>query len=241
MPLTFRQGNDNLDLGWTTNGSCILTSLILDHREPADPGTGDAWELIYLPIALIVQPPDADIQQYGHICEDIPAGCYPIRPSCETSELKLPNTMNLGLSAPKIIHIRRRGFKVIPSEAATSYYHQGMTTDLPKKLILDWRIPSGPIPAAMPYTTLSRPRSLHQTHLLHPLWKAGDVEGRRKYLEQAHKTFVYDADTQQFQKELEKRAKATLEKTEYMSTLHYFTADNPDTCATCGAKIGLLE
>ena len=239
MPLTFRQGNDNLDLGWTTNGSCVLTSHILDSKEPNDPGTGDAWELVYLPIALIVQPPDVHIQHYGPICEDIPDGCYPIRPSCESSELKLPRTMQLPTTVPKLIHIRRRGFKVIPSEAATSYYHQGMTTDLPKKLILDWRIPSGPVSAAMPYTTLSRPRNLFQTHLLHPLWKAGDAEGRRKYLEKARKMFTYDHDTQQFQIELEKRAAKTLERTD-LKTLHYFTADNPNVCVTCGAKLGVL-
>ncbi len=34
VQLTFRVGNDNLDLGWTTNGNCILQYLILNEREP---------------------------------------------------------------------------------------------------------------------------------------------------------------------------------------------------------------
>jgi hypothetical protein len=38
MQLTFRAGNDNLNLGWTTNGHCILRFLILDEREPDDTG-----------------------------------------------------------------------------------------------------------------------------------------------------------------------------------------------------------
>ena len=45
MQLTFRAVNDNLDLGWTTNGNCILRSLILDEREPDDTGIGDIWQL----------------------------------------------------------------------------------------------------------------------------------------------------------------------------------------------------
>ena len=32
MQLTFRVGNENLDLGWTTHGCCILRSLVLDER-----------------------------------------------------------------------------------------------------------------------------------------------------------------------------------------------------------------
>ncbi len=41
MQLAFRADNANLDLGWTTNGNCILWSLILDERDPNDIGIGD--------------------------------------------------------------------------------------------------------------------------------------------------------------------------------------------------------
>jgi len=41
MQLKFRVGNDNLDLRWTTNGCCILRSLVLDERELDDTGIGD--------------------------------------------------------------------------------------------------------------------------------------------------------------------------------------------------------
>jgi hypothetical protein len=41
MQLTFRAGNDNLDIGWATNGCCILRSLVLDEIEPDDTGIGD--------------------------------------------------------------------------------------------------------------------------------------------------------------------------------------------------------
>jgi hypothetical protein len=69
MHLTFRARNDNLDLGWTTNGCCILRSLILDERELDDTGIGDVWQLNFKPIGLIVSQPDINIYDYGPICE----------------------------------------------------------------------------------------------------------------------------------------------------------------------------
>ncbi len=53
MYLTFRVGNDNLDLGWTTNGKCILQSLILDESERDNTGIGDVWQLNFKHIGLI--------------------------------------------------------------------------------------------------------------------------------------------------------------------------------------------
>ncbi len=54
MQLTFTDGNDNLDLGWTTNSHCILRSLILDEREPDDTAISEVWQLTFKPIGLIV-------------------------------------------------------------------------------------------------------------------------------------------------------------------------------------------
>jgi hypothetical protein len=76
MLLIFRAANDNLDLGWTTNGCCILRSLILDERELDDTGIGDVWQLNFKPFDLIVSPPDINIYDYGPICEGIPDKCY---------------------------------------------------------------------------------------------------------------------------------------------------------------------
>jgi len=76
MQLAFRADNDNLDLGWTTNGCSILRSLVLNERELDDTGIGDVWQLNFKPIGLIVSPPDINIYDYGPICEDIPNDCY---------------------------------------------------------------------------------------------------------------------------------------------------------------------
>ena len=84
MQLTFRAGNDNLDLGWTTNGCCILRSLILDEREPDDTGIGDVWKLNLKPTGLIVSPLGINIYDYGSICEDIPNNHYFVTSTYET-------------------------------------------------------------------------------------------------------------------------------------------------------------
>jgi hypothetical protein len=84
MQLLFRARNNNLDLGWTTNGHCILRSLILDEREPHDTGVGDVWQLNFKPFGLTVSPPDFDIYDYGPICEGIPNNCHFVTSTYET-------------------------------------------------------------------------------------------------------------------------------------------------------------
>ncbi len=72
--LTFRA--DNLDIGWTTNGHCILRSPILDERERDNTGIGDVRQLNIKPIGLIVSPLDINIYNYGPICEGILNNCF---------------------------------------------------------------------------------------------------------------------------------------------------------------------
>ncbi len=127
MQLTLRACNNNLDRGWTTNGCCILRSLILDEREPDDTGIGDVWQLNFKPIGLIVSPPDINIYEYGPICEGIPNICCFVTSTYETIILDFPMYLQLLLNIPKTLDIRRNGFRVMPIEAATSYFHQGST------------------------------------------------------------------------------------------------------------------
>ena len=89
IQLTFRVGNDNLDLGWTTNGCCILRSLVLDEREPDDTGIGDVWQINFKPIGLIVSPLDINMYDYCLICKDILNNCYFVTSSYETEILDL--------------------------------------------------------------------------------------------------------------------------------------------------------
>ena len=90
MQLAFRAGNDNLELGWTTNGCCILRSLVLDEREPDDTGICDVWQLNFKPTGLIVSPPDINMHDYGLICEGITNNCYFVTSAYETRILDLP-------------------------------------------------------------------------------------------------------------------------------------------------------
>jgi len=84
MQLTFRVGNDNLDLGWTTNRCLFLQSPVLDEREPNNTGIGDVWQLNFKPTRLIVSPPDINIYDHGPICGNISNNCYFVKSTHET-------------------------------------------------------------------------------------------------------------------------------------------------------------
>ena len=98
MQLTFRVGNENLDPGWTTNGCCILRSLVLDEREPDDTGIGDVWKLNFKPIGLIVSPPEINTYDYGPIFEGIPTNFFFVTSKYETEILDLPMYLHLPLN-----------------------------------------------------------------------------------------------------------------------------------------------
>jgi hypothetical protein len=87
MHLTFIVGNDNFDLEWTSNGNCILQSLIIDVREPYDTGIGDVWKLNFKPIGLIVARPYMILYNYSPICQDLPNNCYVANATYETRSL----------------------------------------------------------------------------------------------------------------------------------------------------------
>ncbi len=95
MQFIFRASNDNLYLGWTINGNCILQSLILDEREPDDTGINGAWQLNFKPIGLITSPHDISIYNYGPICEDFPNNRYLVTSIRETRILDLSIAFNV--------------------------------------------------------------------------------------------------------------------------------------------------
>ncbi len=196
IQLTFRVDNDNLDLGWATNGNCILRSLILDERESGDTGIGDVWQLNFKPIGLIVSPPDINIYGYGPICEGIPNNCYFVTSMYETGILDLHVYLKLPSNIPKILDIRRHGFWVMPSKCATSHFHQGSTISYPNHVVIDLRIPcKGNIEGASGYVSISREQSWHQIYLLHELWPENDAAAKMRYIQKPTKSFAYDEDT----------------------------------------------
>jgi hypothetical protein len=196
MQLTFRADNENLDLGWTTNGCCILRSMVLDERETEDTGIGDVWQLNFKPIGLIVSPPHINIYDYGPICEGIPENCYFITSIYETRTLDLPMYLQSPSNIPKTLDIRPHGFRVMPSEAATSYFHQGSTITYPNLVLIDLRIPcKGNIEGTSGYVSISRAQSWHKIYLLHELWPKNDDTAKFKYIQKDTKSLAYDEDT----------------------------------------------
>jgi hypothetical protein len=58
----------------------------------------------------------------------------------------------------------------MPSEAATSYFHQGSTKTYPNPIVIDFRIScKGNIEGASGYVSISRAQCWHQIYLLHEL------------------------------------------------------------------------
>jgi len=84
----------------------------------------------------------------------------------------------------------------MPSEAATSYFHQGSTITYSKYIDIDLRIPcKGNIEGASGYVSISRAQSWHQIYLLHELWPQNDDTAKLRYIRKATKSFAYDEDT----------------------------------------------
>ena len=231
--LCFVNGNKKMELGWVTNSSCKLISIVFDSREPEDPEDGDCWELEHPPHSLIVQPLDIDEEiQQMQICPGLPEGCIPVTTSMESGPLQIPvHLRGASPDAPTQIYIRRRGFHVIPVEAVTPYYMQGNTTSPPQPVVPDLRIPTyGNTSLASLYVQLSRAKSIRQVYLLHPLW-TNETE-KREFLRKASVAYRIDPDTLAV---LQHLATLTAETKERYpdDLLHYTTAADPWRCANC--------
>ena len=122
----------------------------------------DVWQLNFKPINLIVSPSDINIYDYGRICEDIPNNCYFVTSTYDTRILDLPMYLHLPSNIPKTLDIRRHGFRLMPSEAATSYFNQGSTITYPNPIVIDLKIPCrGNIEGASGYVSISRAQTWH--------------------------------------------------------------------------------
>ena len=94
--------------------------------------------------------------------------------------------LNLPSNIPKTLDIRRHRFRVMPTEAATSYFHQGFTLTYPNVVVIDLRIPcKGNIEGASAYVYIRRAQRWHQIYLVHEFWPKNDVDDKLKYIRKA--------------------------------------------------------
>lgn len=232
--LSFSKDNFSVDLGWTNNGSCRVKTVVFDKREDPDPETGDYWQLEYLPYAVIVEPvdivdPAIKTTQFG---AGIPAGCVAVPLSKESGPMEIPAELLGEHGQPTKLYIQRVGFHIVSTAAATSYFQQGNTVPYPQPVVMDLRFPTtGKVSPASTYVSASRPQSIKQLHLLHPLW-TNDWE-KKAYIDKALKVFQYGPDTQAVMQYLAKETEKTKAKIAD-DELHYSTAENPGICAACG-------
>jgi hypothetical protein len=72
----------------------------------------------------------------------------------------------------------------MPSETATSYFHQGSTITYPNSVVIDLRIYyKGNIEGASANVIVSRAQSGHQVYLLHELWPKNDDNAKFGYIQ----------------------------------------------------------
>ena len=83
----------------------------------------------------------------------------------------------------KTLDIRRHGFRIMPSEAATSYFHQSSTITYTNPVLIDLRIPCKcNIEGASGYVSFNRAQSWHQIYLLHELLPKNDDTAKLRYI-----------------------------------------------------------
>ncbi len=119
---------------------------------------------------------------------------------------------------------RRHGFRVMPSEAATTFFYQGSTITYPNPVVINLKTPCKcNIEGASGYVSISRARSWHKIYLLHELWPKKDDFAKLAYIQKATKSFAYDEDTKACKKGLDKLAISTSDFYDEKHHLHYFT------------------
>lgn len=238
MELVFKSGNENVELGWASNNSCRLVEIILDEREPDDPGTGEMWELQYMPAGFIVEPVGIDRHEVGTVSDDLADGTFFVGPKHELERLEIPVGLASRAGLPpqhsKKVKIRRDGFKLMPAVAATDFFAQGQTFR-GSAVIIDMRIPpDGKVSLSSIYVMLSRATTLDDIYLLHPLWIDGDEEAKKKFLESAKSKFKFDLDAIAAEKHLRERHESTVASYKDVP-LHYvdYKSGPPYKCSLC--------
>jgi hypothetical protein len=90
----------------------------------------------------------------------------------------------------------------MPSEDATSHFHQGSTITYLNSVVIELRIPcKGSIEGASGYVSISRAQSWHQMYMLPELWPKNDDSAKLRYIQKATKSFAYDEDTKACKKD----------------------------------------
>ena len=238
MELIFKAGNNNVELGWASNNSCMLEGLIVDDREPEDTGEGDAWQLQYLPLGMVVRPLGMSSQDIGVVHTGFEAGTFIVTPQSEKKKFEIPEAVRLKCSlppqAPSSFTFRRTGFRMLSGVATTDFFAQGQTIHGP--VVVDLRIPpTGSVQLESVYVMLSRATTLHNVYLLAPLWKPGNATAMAKFMADARRRFTFSDDVRAEEEALRDRHIRTLEAhADLVKHLHYVDRSvDPHRCALC--------
>jgi hypothetical protein len=98
--------------------------------------------------------------------------------------LDLPMYLKLPSNIPKILDIRRQRFRVLPIEAASSFFHQGSTIIYPKHVVINLRIHcKGNIDGPSAYYSISQAQSWHQIYFLCEFWPINVDDSKLQYIQ----------------------------------------------------------
>ena len=158
--------------GHAKNNTCIGQHIILDEREPPDPGSA-VWMLKYPPLGVIVKP---DIVHVGtSVLPDHP-DCIMVVPVPVVFSLKLPSNSALHPKGSKLqsISIHRSGMPLDTADVFTDFWTQGMSF-LTALFLLDLTPPptgahDGKMHGASIRVPLSRYSRFSDIKLFRPLW-----------------------------------------------------------------------
>lgn len=177
--------NDFPLLGWVNNAECVGHSVILHANEPPDTGKGDFHVLKYPPIAIMVSIEGRDLS--GLFKDPVPPNCIPVFPkhsdtfvvdwSKTSINIKLYEDRNDLESANKF-SVRRTGFPLEVALAFTDFFAQGQSfKGAPHLLHLNIGKRESYKKANI-LVPVSRPATLSDLKLAHPLWSNDEERGR---------------------------------------------------------------
>ena len=172
--------NESPALHRVKNNGCVGVRLITHPLEPEDTGEGPEWQLMHMPLAIIVRPDgDPPLPSLPTLAAGIPPGCTPVTAHEGTLlTVHLPDhVMHEGQSS---IIVKRRGFPLNPAYAVTDYFAEGMTFGNDDTWAIHMTLPpKSSINRASVLVNISRFRGWSHVNVLCPLWRPLDPLARK--------------------------------------------------------------
>jgi hypothetical protein len=187
--------------GVAKNATCVVRGLVVDHREPEDTKTSDAWMLRYPPIAVFVEPREGRIEeQTVHAMSqkypDLPNNCFAVE-ARSTESFKVINdrlTTTKPRKGDSYSLVKRNGIPLAEGYAVTDHYCQGANFKEECWLAHITPPPAGTFERASVFVITTRWTAWADLLLLAPLWREGDAKQRLEVIPKFQRAAVMSQD-----------------------------------------------